>query len=280
MIDLHTHSTFSDGTVTPTDLIALAKQAGVSAIALCDHNTVGGLPEFVDAAQKHGIDAIPGIEFSTEYKGIELHILGLFIPPDHYDTITDLLNETLKQKERSNRALIERLRESGFEIDYDSLRNKNPDGVINRAVIAAEMVRLGYVNSVKDAFSSWLSEKHGFYQPPPRPDSLDVIRFIKSIGCISVLAHPFLDLDEAGLRRFLSDSVNAGLDAMETHYAKFDDATTHLAAQIAHEYGLLESGGSDYHGANKPDIQLGTGRGSLSVPEEFLSKLRQRNALV
>ena len=191
MIDLHTHSTFSDGTVTPTDLIALAKQAGVSAIALCDHNTVGGLPEFVDAAQKHGIDAIPGIEFSTEYKGIELHILGLFITPDHYDTITDLLNETLKQKERSNRALIERLRESGFEIDYDSLRNKNPDGVINRAVIAAEMVRLGYVNSVKDAFSSWLSEKHGFYQPPPRPDSLDVIRFIKSIGCISVLAHPY-----------------------------------------------------------------------------------------
>ena len=280
MIDLHTHSTFSDGTVTPTELIALCKQSGITSIALCDHNTINGLPEFLAAAKKNQIDAIPGVEFSTEYKGTELHILGLFIPPEHYKTVTELLNDMLAEKERSNRALVQALDRVGIHLDYDAMKANNLGGLINRAVIAAEMVRLGYVESVKEAFSQWLSEKRGLYHPPRRLGSLDTIRFIQSIGAVSVLAHPFLDLDESGLRKFLRDATKAGLDGMETRYAKFDDLTSRLATEIASEYGILESGGSDYHGANKPDIQLGTGKGSLRVPYEFLNLLRQRSEKV
>lgn len=280
MIDLHTHSTFSDGTVTPTELIALCKQTGITSIALCDHNTVSGLPEFLNAARMHNIEAIPGVEFSTEYNGTELHILGLFISPEHYGTVAELLNDMLAEKERSNRALVKALDCVGIHIDYDAIRANNPEGSVNRAVIAAEMVRLGFVASVKDAFSQWLSEKHGLYHPPRRLGSLDTIRFIRSIGAVSVLAHPFLDLDESGLRCFLRDTTEVGLDGMETRYSKFDDLTSCIATEIAHEYGLLESGGSDFHGANKPDIQLGTGRGSLAVPEEFLNLLKQRSAAV
>ncbi len=277
MIDLHTHSTYSDGTVTPTELIALCKQAEITSVALCDHNTVCGLPEFLDAARKQNIDAIPGVEFSTEYNGTELHILGLFIPPEHYKTVTELLDEMLEEKERSNCELIKALDHIGIQLNYNVIQANHPDGLINRAVIAAEMVRLGYVNSVKDAFSNYLSEKHGLYHPPRRLGSLDTIQFIRSIGAVSVLAHPFLDLDELGLRGFLRDATKVGLDGMETRYAKYDDATSRLATEIASEFGILESGGSDFHGANKPDIQLGIGRGSLRVPYEFLNLLRLRS---
>ena len=275
MIDLHTHSTYSDGTLTPTEVLLQAEQAGLSAVALCDHNTVNGLPEFLAAAQDRSVEAVAGVEFSTEYEGTELHILGLFIPPEHHQTVTDLLDDMLDAKERSNRDLLEALKTAGIEMDYDALRAENPGGIINRAVIAAEMVRCGYVGSVKEAFSRWLNESRGYYRPPRRLASLDTIRFIRSIGAVSVLAHPFLDLDEAGLRRFLSKAVEAGLDGMETRYATFDEETSQLAKRIADEFGLLESGGSDFHGANKPDIQLGTGRGDLSVPERFLTELKK-----
>ena len=276
MIDLHVHSTFSDGTCTPAELIELAQKAGVTVLALCDHNTVAGLPEFLAAAKGSGVEAVPGVEFSTEYKGTELHILGLFIPPERYSDIAERLNDALKQKERSNRELVLALNEAGLKMDYDLIRAANPDGMINRAVIGAEMVRLGYVSSVKEAFSRWLGEKHGFYRPAMRPDSLEIIRFIRSIGGVSVLAHPFLDLDEAGLRSFLTEAAQSGLDGMETCYAGFDRETTELARKISGEYGLLESGGSDFHGANKPDIRIGTGRGALCVPGEFFARLKER----
>lgn len=168
MIDLHTHSTYSDGTLTPTEVLLQAERAGLSAVALCDHNTVNGLPEFLAAAQDRSIEAVAGVEFSTEYEGTELHILGLFIPPEHHQTVTDLLDDMLDAKERSNRDLLEALKTAGIEMDYDALRAENPGGIINRAVIAAEMVRCGYVGSVKEAFSRWLNESRGYYRPPRR----------------------------------------------------------------------------------------------------------------
>ena len=277
MIDLHTHSTRSDGTLRPAEVLALAEEIGLTAVALCDHNTVDGLPEFLEAAQGRSVEAVAGVEFSTEYEGTELHILGLFIPPEHYGTVTALLNEALARKEKSNRALIDALREQGLDLDYDQIRSGADGGIVNRAVIGAEMVRQGYVSSVKEAFSCWLSEKHGYYHPPLRPDSFEIIRFIRSIGCVSVLAHPFLSLEEEPLRRFLTRAVEEGLDGMETRYPKFDEDTMRLAKQMADEFGLLESGGSDFHGENKPDIRLGTGRGNLTVPEEFLWRLKERH---
>lgn len=275
MCDLHTHSTASDGSLTPTELIRAAEAIGLDAIALCDHNTVSGLREFLQAAENSSVTAIPGCEFSSDYMGIDLHIIGLFIPETQYDRITAVLTQTQVEKERSNLDLVANLAKDGYVIDYPALRAQAGDGFINRANIASALVEKGYVPSVKDAFSQLLSPKGKHYNPPKRMDTFEVIDFIKSIGAVAILAHPFLNLkEEAQLRAFLDEAVKHGLDAMETIYTAYSPETTVLAKQIAAEYSLLESGGSDFHGAAKPATALGTGKGNLKVPTEILHKLQ------
>ena len=271
--DLHVHSVFSDGSETPAYLVEQAEKLGLSAIALCDHNTIAGLPDFLAAAKGKRVRAVPGIEFSTDYQGTELHILGLFLPERSYEAVTALLEDTLKKKEENNRLLVRKLNEAGYDLDYEQIAAGTPKGHINRAHIAAELTRKGYTVSVKEAFRTLLSEKAGFYQRAPQPRALDVIRFIKSVGATAVLAHPFLNLDEAQLRQFLPLAVDAGLDAMETVYVDYDERTTKTAKAVAKDFSLKESGGSDFHGKAKPDIALGVGRGNLRVSAEFVSKL-------
>lgn len=271
--DLHIHSCFSDGTFTPTELIRAAEDARLGAVALCDHNTVAGLREFLDAAKGCSVEAVPGIEFSTDYCGKELHILGLFIEPEHYGAIRDLLAEALCRKEESNRDLIRKLAEQGLILNYDALRAE-AGGTMNRAVIGAALVRKRYCANVEDAFDRWLNLEQGFFVPPKRPDAFAVIRFIKSVGAVAVLAHPFLNLNEKELRQFLSQAE--GLDGMEVYYSQFTREETELAAEIAEEFGLVKSGGSDFHGANKPTILLGWGKGALRVPMECFRRLKMR----
>ena len=274
--DLHTHSVFSDGTDTPARLIELAAEAGLSAVALCDHNTVAGLPDFLEAAKDSAVEAVPGVEISTDYADKELHILALFVQPQHYADVTALLAEGDRRKEQSNIDLVAALNAAGYALSYEEIKAKTPQGHINRAHIAAEMLELGYVESVQAAFRTLLSPKHGLYHPPKRIDAYDAIRFIKSIGAVAVLAHPFLSMDEQLLRAFLPRAVEAGLDAMEVFYSKYTEETTLLAVKIAEEYGILPSGGSDYHGGNKPDIAIGIGRGELKIPHRWLNGLKKR----
>ena len=275
MCDLHTHSTSSDGSLTPTELLAAAEAIGLDAIALCDHNTVNGLPEFMKAAEGSAVEAVPGCEFSSDYLGLDLHIIGMFIPESQYDRITAKLDETQKAKEQSNLELVAKLAEDGYVIDYPALRAQAGDGFINRANIARALVEKGYVPSVKDAFSQLLSTKGKYYTPPKRLDTFEVIDFIKSIGAVAVLAHPFLNFkEEAQLRTFLDEAVKHGLDAMETVYTAYSEETTALAKKIAVQYSLKESGGSDFHGSAKPATALGTGKGNLKVPTGFLQNLK------
>lgn len=275
--DLHTHSVFSDGSYTPAQLIAMAEDIGLSAIALTDHNTVAGLPEFLAAATGKQIEAVAGVEFSTDYRGLDLHIVALDIPPEAFDRITRLMEAGVKAKEESNLTLVEELAKIGYPLDYPAIRDATPHGQVNRAHIAAAMMEKGYVRSVKSAFDTILDPKFGLYHPPKRPDPFEMIRFIKSIGATAVMAHPFSKLDEAQLREFLVPAKAAGLDAMETMHSSFDAPTMERAAEIAVEFGLLPSGGSDFHGKAKPDVQLGTGRDNLAVPLEFLRQLRERS---
>lgn len=274
--DLHTHSVFSDGTDTPARLIELAAEAGLSAVALCDHNTVAGLPDFLEAAKDSAVEAVPGVEISTDFADKELHILALFVQPQHYAAVTALLAEGDRRKEQSNIDLVAALNAAGYALSYEQIKAKTPQGHINRAHIAAEMLELGYVESVQAAFRTLLSPKHGLYHPPKRIDAYDAIRFIKSIGAVAVLAHPFLSMDENLLRAFLPQAVEAGLDAMEVFYSKYTEETTLVAVKIAEEYGILPSGGSDYHGGNKPDIAIGIGRGDLKIPHQWLNGLKKR----
>lgn len=274
--DLHTHSTYSDGTLTPAELIALAQKRGVGTVALCDHNTVAGLPAFLEAAADTNVAAIPGVEFSTDYGSRELHILALFVRAQHYGAVTEKVEQMMQRKDQSNIDLLEALRPFGIELDYSRIKAEHPQSVVNRAVIAAEMVKRGYSESVGAAFDQWLSEKRGFFHPPRRMDALETIRFIKSIGAVAVLAHPFLNLDEQGLREFLPKAAVCGLDGMEVYYPKFSAEQTALACELADEFGLLRSGGSDFHGTNKPDIELGTGKNNLRIPSILAEKLAAR----
>ncbi len=273
--DLHTHSNFSDGTYSPAALIEAAERLGLTAIALTDHNTVAGLPDFVAAGQGSRVETVPGCEFSTDYGGVELHILGLFLQPSHYQTVTDLLEEAQREKERSNRDLVAALNNAGYALDYDQICAKC-NGQINRAHIAAALVEKGYFAEMQACFKGPLSAKHGFYRQPKRIDAYDCIRFIKSLGAVAVLAHPFLNLDEAALRAFLPQAVEAGLDGMEVAYSKYFPETTATAFAVADDFGLCYAGGSDFHGGNKPDIFLGSGRGDLRIPSAWLDELKRR----
>ena len=272
--DLHTHSTFSDGTLTPTQLVEEAQRCGLAAIALCDHNTVAGLPEFLAAAEGTPVEAVPGIEFSTDYHGTELHVLGLFLKPESYGPITDLLEGFRARKDRSNAELVEALGRAGSRLDYEALKAGTPNGQVNRAHIAAALMEHGHVSSVKEAFKTLLAPEHGYYRPPERLNVFDAIRFIKSIGSVAVLAHPFLNLEEEELRRFLPEAKLAGLDGMETLCSSYSEEITALAASIADEFELKHSGGSDFHGSNKPDVRLGKGKGNLCIPLKILEELK------
>ena len=160
-------------------------------------------------------------------------------------------------------------------MDYDQICS-GCNGQINRAHIAAEMVKKGYFETMQAAFKGPLSATTGLYVPPKRIDAYACIRFIKSLDAVAVLAHPFLSLDEAQLRAFLLKAVEAGLDAMEVAYSKYSPETMALAYRVADDFGLCYSGGSDFHGGNKPDIAMGTGRGDLKIPVDWLRTLSTR----
>lgn len=273
--DLHTHSCFSDGTYTPRELLEAADEIGLSAIVLCDHNTVAGLDDFVEASKDFAVEAIPGIELSTEWCGKELHIIGMYINPSHYEKIGALVEDMRREKEKSYRACIASLNAAGYDLDYDELTSRT-EGGINRAHIAAELVRLGYVESAKEAFAGLISKSGGHYNAPKYLPALEAIEFLKSIGAVVVWAHPYLSLKADEVREFLPLAKEAGLDAMETLYSKYSEETTETARKTAAKFGILESGGSDFHGPIKPDIALGVGRGNLAVPHEFVQKIKNK----
>lgn len=261
--DLHTHSIYSDGTWTPRQILETAAKMDLT-VALTDHNTVSGLPEFMAIAAELGVEAVPGTELSTDYQGKELHIVALFLRPAHYEVVREYVAEGDRLKDQSNRDLVARLQAAGYAIDYQQILAKTPDGRVNRANIGAELVEKGYVESVKAAFDTLLKEKHGYYVAPKRPDAYATIAFIRQIGALPVLAHPYLSMSPEMVEAFLPQAVASGLVAMETCYTTYDAPTTALAKQVAARFGLLESGGSDFHGAVKPNNPLG----GVSLTEE------------
>lgn len=269
--DLHTHSTASDGTDTPEELMAKAQALGLGAIALCDHNTVAGLPAFL-AAAKGNILAIPGCEFSVDYEGTELHILGLFIPPAQFPRVTEFLERIVRRKEASNLALTKALCDAGYPIAYEQVK-AHGSGTINRVQFALELIRLGYVQDKNEAFRTLLSEEGGLYVPPKRASIWEVLELLTSIGAKPVLAHPMKDLTPAQLENLLPLAKEKGLSGMECYYSEYDAATTQTALDFAGRFGILPSGGSDYHGKNKAHIQLGTGMGDLRVPYVWAENL-------
>ncbi len=274
--DLHTHSYYSDGSDSPEQILIKAQALGLGAVALCDHNTAKGLPEFLEKAKGTNVQAVAGVEFSADYKDKEVHILALFVPETAFDGISEFVRLMAENKYNSNINLINSLKNAGYDVDYHQIASKTK-GNINRAHVAAELMQKGYVSSVKEAFDTVLSPKQGHYVPPKRPDAFSTIAFINSIGAVSSLAHPLLNLNEEELDVFLDIAKKNGLDAMETAYSEFTPQMCSRAQQAALKHGLLQSGGSDYHGERKPHIKLATGTGNLCVPMEYFNKLKRRS---
>ncbi len=280
MIDLHTHSTASDGTNTPTELLKAAVEAGITTLALTDHNTTAGLKPFLDAAEGMPLRAIPGVEITCELQREELHILAFNLPEHTFDKVQTVMKEVLDRAEQSKRDMVARLYQAGYHIDYDAIQRAHPDAVINRAHIAKALLQAGYVTSVSEAFDTLLCEDAGYYHPAKRLQAEDAIRHILDWGAIPIWAHPFFALETDQVERFLSILVPKGLMGMEVYYSTYTKMQTKAAMKLCKQFGLAPSGGSDFHGSIKPDIRLGIGRGELDIPKNIADRLLELSARI
>ena len=271
--DLHIHSIYSDGTCSPKELAILAKQTDLSAIALTDHNTIDGVELFLAECEREGIEGICGVEISSDYNGKELHIIALNYGKEHFEKIKEFLKIPKLRKQESNQNLADKLIENGYKIDYEKMKAECK-GSLNRVHFARELINNGYIESIEQAFSTILSEKYGLYQPPKRFTAFEVIEFIKSINAISVLAHPLLNLSRQELLEFLPKAKKSGLDGMETMYSQYSKDDQDFCTRVAKEFGFKQSGGSDFHGENKPDIKMGVGLGNLKIPYQLVQNLK------
>lgn len=278
-IDLHVHSNASDGTNTPAELVAYALKKGLSAMALTDHDTVSGVEEALQAAKGTGLCLIPGVELSAEYCGREIHILGLCLDY-HSEDFAAYLENVQKIREERNEKMAERLTAHRLPITVEEMKEEYGDAVLTRAHFAKMLKKKNYVKSYDEAFQRFLGDGRPCYIPRERITPKEAIALIHQAHGVAVLAHPLLyhlgmrELDE--LVKYLKEQ---GLDGMEAIYSMNDGREERRMKALAEKYDLLITGGSDFHGATKPHIDLGTGRGNLSIPESILDGLYARKKM-
>lgn len=275
-IDLHTHSTESDGTLSPTALVELAKERQLSAIALTDHDTISGLPQARLAAQRLGIELVPGIELSTDYNGLEVHILGYYIDESNTSFLSQLQKFRSGREER-NRKMVQRLQEEGFDFTYEELCQAFPDSVLTRAHFARFLFDRGYVKSMDAVFRQYIGNSCRCYVPREKLTPMEAVALIHTGGGLACFAHPILcGLGKDRLESLIRELKAHGLDGLEAVYSTYAPKDESLIRQFAAQYELLICGGSDFHGSNKPDISLGSGKGNLRIPYAYLQQIKDR----
>ena len=273
-VDLHVHSTASDGTYTPEQLVKAAKKCGLSAFALTDHDTVKGIDRAITAAKDSGLEVVPGVEISTSYKDKEVHIVGLFIDHHNADFVNGLDVE-IRRRDARNELMIKKFNEYGIPISMPELLNMFSDSVITRAHFATYLAKKGYVEDNNEAFSKYLGDGKPLYVPRERNTPKEAIELIRSAGGVSILAHPLLyHLTMGELRILCRELTEYGLAGIETMYSTYKGFDEQNVRALAKEFNLLESGGSDFHGDTKPHIRLGNGMGNLMINYSYLEKIR------
>ncbi len=279
-IDLHTHSVCSDGAQTPTDVVRTAREAGLAAIALSDHDSIAGVQEAMDAGKMMGVEVIPAVELSAQ-SDTELHILGYFVDV-HNKKLQDTMAYALKVRDERQEEVCRKLNEQGFDITMDELRAEaNGNAVLCRAHFAQIMVRKGYAASVKDAFARYLSVGCYAYSNRQALTGPEAVSLIREAGGIAVAAHLHLiKMPDDQLKEYLKSLIPYGLDGVEGYYTDYTPDMERRYRAMAQELGLVISGGTDYHGANKPHISIGKGKGDLEIPYSVLEGLRQRHAQI
>ncbi len=277
MIDLHTHSTFSDGTLTPEELVASAYSVGIRGLALTDHDTTAGLPRFFAACNAQtgvaSLKGVGGVEVSADISCGTLHILGYGVDPHHPDLVQTLEQIREGRRER-NEAIAAKLTGLGMPGTLEEARRFSRGDVLGRPHFAQALVARGYVRSVKEAFDRFLARGRPAYAERFRFAPQHCIRVIREAGGLAVLAHPFtLHLESAALRQLVNELKATGLGGLEVYYSEHTVEQMRQYEALAREFGLVITGGTDYHGALTPDIQLGRGFGNLHIPEHMLENV-------
>jgi hypothetical protein len=279
IIDLHSHTTHSDGSATPQELLAQARAAGASAVAITDHDTVAGLSEGRAAAAELGIEFIDGIEISAEYSPGTMHILGYFINAES-TSFNATLVELREAREHRNPQIAARLQALGYTIAYEEVERLAGNDVVGRPHFARLLVERGYATSIQDAFNRFLGKGAAAYVEKARLSPAASIALIHEAGGVAVLAHPYqlklASVEE--VERLIVELAALGLDGIEAIYSRHSEDERRAYAQMARRHGLLVTGGSDYHGTYKPDLSIVRGKGDLAVPYELLDEIRRRAA--
>jgi 3',5'-nucleoside bisphosphate phosphatase len=276
-VDLHCHSTASDGTLGPAQVVRLAVEHELSALVLTDHDTIGGVAEAAEEAARAGLDFLPGIEISCQYPHPgTMHLLGYGVDPNH-PILRDMTTQLLAGRDTRNPKIIAKLRELGVAITMDELEQEAGGNVLGRPHIAAILLRKGYVSSIKQAFDKYLAPGGLAYFDKERLDAKAAIGMVLESGGLPVLAHPvqLRTQNDAQLERVVKDLIDLGLAGIEVIHSDHDDALVEKYTRLADRFGLLKTGGSDFHGKTLKDVDLGMARGRR-IPRAFFDALVDR----
>jgi len=277
-VDLHCHSTASDGTLAPRDVVRLAKQNNLTALALTDHDTVAGCEEAGDEAKKLGIDFLCGIEISAEFPHPgTMHILGYGVDPNN-PALKNLTETLLAGRDNRNPRIVAKLNEMGVAVTMEEWENEAKGNVLGRPQLAAILMRKGYVSSIKQAFDKYIGQGAPAYFDKERLTPKQALERIGAAGGIAVLAHPIQlrTENDAQLETIVKNLVDDGLAGLEIIHSDHDAAWVEKVSRLADKHGLVKTGGSDFHGSNKKDINLGIANGRR-IPRELFDRLIERH---
>jgi hypothetical protein len=275
-VDLHVHSSASDGTDAPGLVVAQAAALGLTAFALTDHDTLSGIPEARDTAARLPIELISGVELSVNHAGVKIHMLAYFLEPTP-GPLQDRLEELRSGRTIRNNRIVERLRELGYAITMEDVLRHAAGDAVGRPHIADALVESGAIENRSEAFVGLLGDGGSAYVERDRLTAIDAITLTTKSGGVTSIAHPLtINTDAATLRSIFEDLRDAGLAGIEAHYSEHSPATRTQLAAVAADLGLVATGGSDYHGSGKPGLQIGSGHGDLVVPDSALEELRER----
>lgn len=273
-IDLHIHTAASDGTCSPAEVVRRAHELGLSAVAITDHDTVSGCAEAAAVGQELGLEAVAGVELSSRY-GKTIHILGYFVRTNS-PALTRVLDGIVAERNARNRKMAAMMAADGLAVDYEEMRQRFGTS-IGRPHFGEVLVELGKAESVQDAFDRYIEKGQRYYLPRKMISIERSVEVIREAGGVPVLAHPFqYRLEEPALRQLIEHCMDHGLLGLECRYSLYDEEQSRYLLKLAKEYGLVPTGGSDFHGSNKPDIRIGVGKGALAVPLSCLEELKKR----
>lgn len=276
-IDLHTHSSVSDGTDAPADLVVSAAAAGLDVVALTDHDTADGWPDARRAGDQVGIRVVPGIEVSTSWKGASVHLLAYLVDAEDTQLAAELVRIRSDRRRRLD-AIVARLVRSGYPVDVDDvLAAAGPAVTVGRPHVADAMIARGYARDRDEAFTRWLGAGRIGYVAKYAPDTAEAIRMVRTAGGVSVLAHPWA----RGSRRALDEDAlaalaEAGLDGVEVDHEDHPPRVRAMLRRLAGELDLAVTGSSDYHGAGKSNHPLGVNTTAPDQWERLEATARER----